>query len=513
MKSNSDKVMRDKMQELEFPFDPQAWESMEAMLDKKKKRRGIIWWWFGGVAAGVLLSFGTYQLMNHYATKQNLVTATYGNNNNTQNALSNSNNTISNSQQPNTNTTNAANNQIANNNNHTNYAVNNTTANTKTLAQANNTNNKRVLAKSNQGNKSVSALKNKVSKRRLLQKAANENKVNALSGGAPAVNTKLQAKNKTQQPTGLLTTFNGTKVKPSTNTEIANETSELRNDEVTADKYWLTHLNANLTDDELQKHEGDDVLPKHKARLFTYSVGVLGNISGSTLGKQQYAGNDTYAGAPFLFSTKPSYMVGLTHDFLFLNRVAISNSILYSKTSFSVYAPKSAMYNPAPLSYTSNITEIAIPIGIKVYPVAKPNFRFYISAGVINHIKLTETFSYNAAPDTPISMANNPNNLYDNTNVYPVKTDFTGGGYTYDVTNSNAGVSSVQLNTNEFSVNNAKRYYASFYAGMGIEGIIKRHLILFAEPSFFMALQKVGIQDKRKYNVGCNVGLRYSFGH
>lgn len=44
MENNSDKQLRDKLSSTEFPFDPQAWEQMEAMLDKKKKRRGF----FGG---------------------------------------------------------------------------------------------------------------------------------------------------------------------------------------------------------------------------------------------------------------------------------------------------------------------------------------------------------------------------------------------------------------------------------------------------------------------------------
>jgi|GEM_PF-1916658 len=508
MESNSDKVMRDKMQELEFPFDPQAWENMEAMLDKKKKRRGIIWWWFGGVAAGVLLSFGTYQLLNHYGTNQNVSMAANGNNN-TEAALSNSNSTISNSQQSNTNTTNATNNQIANNNNYTNNAVNNTVAAGNASMQANTTSGKQVLANHARLNKKTSTVNNSAKTQHLGK--ANRKQKSAHYSESDTESLKQKAKN-IVQANGLLTTFNGTKLLPSVNSNVEVKANTPENAEINADRYILNHLNANLPDDEMQKQEGDDVLPKFKPKLFTYSLGILGNVSGSTVGKQQYADNDTYAGTPFLFSSKPSYMVGLTHNFLFLNRVAISNSILYSKTSFTVYAPKSAMYNPAPLSYTSNITEIAIPIGIKIYPVAKPNFRFYISAGVINHIKLNETFSYNAAPVTPLSIANNPNNLYDNTNVYPVKTDFTGGGYSYEVNNSNAGVATVQLNTNEFSVNNAKRYYASFYAGMGVEGIIKRHLILFVEPSFFMALQQVGIQDKRKYNVGCNMGLRYVFG-
>ena len=51
MESNSDKQLREKLNGNEFPFDPRAWEKMEAMLDEKKKRRGFFWWWTGGIAA------------------------------------------------------------------------------------------------------------------------------------------------------------------------------------------------------------------------------------------------------------------------------------------------------------------------------------------------------------------------------------------------------------------------------------------------------------------------------
>jgi len=39
MENNSDKQLRDKLNGTEFPFDPQAWEKMEAMLDKRKSAR------------------------------------------------------------------------------------------------------------------------------------------------------------------------------------------------------------------------------------------------------------------------------------------------------------------------------------------------------------------------------------------------------------------------------------------------------------------------------------------
>jgi len=195
-------------------------------------------------------------------------------------------------------------------------------------------------------------------------------------------------------------------------------------------------------------------------------------------------------------------MVGFTHDFFFVNRVAITNSILFSQTSFDVYHPKTTSFTISPGIYSSHITELAIPIGIKVYPVVKNNFRFYINTGIINHIKLKETFDYTMLDDT----AYNPTaNLADP--LFPVQTSFGSNTKTLDA----LGMPTSETSTKDFSINNAKRYYTSFYAGAGFEYVAKKHFILFTEPMFYMSLQKIGVQDKRKYNIGLTGGFRYQF--
>ena len=250
----------------------------------------------------------------------------------------------------------------------------------------------------------------------------------------------------------------------------------------------------------------EEALPKKKKKIFNYSLGVLANVTGTTLGKKYNNPNVPINNGPIYFSATPSYMVGLTHDFLFINRIAISNSILYSQTSFKVYQPKTVSFAVAPTSYTSRISELAIPIGIKVYPVVKNNFRFYINTGIINHIKLKETFSY-TMPDT---IYNNPTSTpnFADQSIFPVETAFESNNkYADGLTTANGG----EASTNDFSINNAKRYYASFDAGAGFEYIAKKHFILFAEPTFNMSLQKIGVQDKRKYNLGLSIGFRYQF--
>ena len=43
MESNSDKEMRDKLRGVELPFDPKAWEQMDAMLEKDRKPKIFFW--------------------------------------------------------------------------------------------------------------------------------------------------------------------------------------------------------------------------------------------------------------------------------------------------------------------------------------------------------------------------------------------------------------------------------------------------------------------------------------
>ncbi|WP_341834052.1 porin family protein [Chitinophaga pollutisoli] len=47
--------IRKKLQDAEVPFEPQAWDRMEKLLDQPRNRRPM-WWWFGGLA--IILGLG-----------------------------------------------------------------------------------------------------------------------------------------------------------------------------------------------------------------------------------------------------------------------------------------------------------------------------------------------------------------------------------------------------------------------------------------------------------------------
>lgn len=506
---NSDKQLRDKLSGNEFPFDPQAWEQMETMLDGRKKRRGFFWWWTGGIAAALvcgIVGYVAHDFVGGNALEKAQITA----NTSTQEI----------NQQP--------------------LAADNE------YAQTTENKNQSVAAPVNRGayNRAKKEMlengltaygKTENSDKRSFQKTRKKNvnpSVEAQDQNKPAgqpvtaKNTGLLAKKRVKNSgyAGLKRTGSGRRKAASNSARASvaakgavnnaqqevqalntagNKTAE-ENLTLARREGFLLAPAAEGTITTIDKTANEDQLPKSRKKIFQYSVGVAANITGATLGKQQAATD--YTDKATLFYSKPSYMAGFTHDFLFINRVAITNSILYSQTSFKVSAPKSVSYARSPVSYTSTIAELAIPIGIKVYPVVKPHFRFYINTGIINHIKLKETFSYNMPLDTPVAnMGSGQNDPYS----LPNQTNFEPGTKTADVlgVTSNGGAAT----TRDFSINNAKRYYASFYASAGAEFIVKNHWTFFTEPLFYMNLQKIGVQDKRKYNLGLTGGIRYQF--
>jgi len=476
MAINSDKHLRDKLSNQEFPFDPQAWEQMEALLDKKKKRRGFFWWWTGGLAAVLLLSVGTMgwglYLMEDDDKQMEAITEVKSSDVGIQNPEVNAAASTLSQQE-----TERGNTKLETGNSNWNGV-------TKEQGQQKTVNKKQETRNRNSKLNTTTATLNEPSNANRQLSTANKNQ-------------KRENRNSTYETRNAkLNTAPAALNEPSTaNRKLSTPNSKPETAFTQQEGFILSRQEASLlasrsdnTETAFDKKE-EDALPKQKKKIFNYSLGVLTNVSGTTLGKQTN-----------LFDKTPSYAAGLTHDFLFVNRVALTNSVLFAQTSFTVYQPKAIDFAKTPLRYTSHITSIDIPVGIKVYPVVKGNFRFYINTGIVNHIKLKETFSYTAAPDTVYNATLIPPNT-----TFPDQTNFNG---------TNADVLSAvgtTTSTADFSINRAKRYYASYYASAGFEYLAGGHWLIFGEQTFNLSLQKIGVQDKRKYNIGLNAGFRYQF--
>ena len=489
MESNSDKEMRNKLQGAEFPFDPIAWEQMEAMLDEKKDRKGFFWWWFGGVAACLLLAvgmFGYHQFINSGAVNSASTNQPVAQLNNTSTKINAAPLELS---------------SIAFNKNTKPQETTTANSNTPDVRhnEANTTASQPLTHTKNQ--KNLKPLNGKI-----VTKIASNTKVNTAGKNRKAKNststTGTSAAVGNQMQSAGNSSVSGSR-QQITSTGLAEQlaaTNQLREQ---VDAAYMNPVEAGLLttastngDPIVKKDEEDVNLKKLKKKFFNYSLGITANITGATLGAQ------TGMSSKDAFNHTPSYMVGLTHDFMFFKRFAITNGILFSQTSFKVFDPKNA-YGINLLSYSSSITELAIPIGLKGYVYSKPKLRVYLASGIINHIKLKESFTYQYG-------TNNNNQTSANADVLPAQTQFTGGAQPNTIAGLvNSGTT--HPSTYDFSINDARRYYASFYASAGAEFILQRHFVLFAESLFYMSLEKAGIQDKYKYNLGLSGGFRYRF--
>lgn len=542
MESNSDKAMREKLQGFDAPFDPAAWEQMEAMLNKDEKKRGFFWWWFGaGMLSLLLLTGGGAYLAMHHSTQSSQLAVnteraemkgenaagggeSAGNTQenivgNTEEAASNANANYSESVgnkegvgassttnlQPETSNTSTTGNQQ--------QAIGNskTKNRTKSANPASTRNPKPATSNSSTTGNHQQSTNNAstIIKVKSAKPSSTRNQQHVTSNNSNTGNGQPTTENPV-----LLTDFNGKAV---ANTGITSTQAAPANAEtVVADKYWMTYINPTPSSDNSMLHnESNTDLPKVKTKIFQYSLGLLVHGGSTIVGAGPYVSDTGNTN----LNLGNSFRIGFTHDFMFAKRFALSNSIVYSQSTFSVNNVRSESFSVPPISFTTQIKELAIPIGIKVYPVSKPKIRFYLSAGIINHIKLSETFNYTTW-DAP-KHDTMPSPIPTITNNYPTVTNFDGtatgsietyeGNYTLNPAGTTGTTTVVGVSSNDFSINNAKRYYASFYAGAGVEGVIKNKWILFAEPTFSIDLHKIGIQERRKYNVGANLGFRYQF--
>lgn len=498
MESNADKQLREKLNGVDYPFDPQAWEKMEAMLDEKKKRRGFFWWWFGGIAAALLITAGTigYGLWL-MGEEDRFVSAEYAQKQveNRKQAVGSKQLAVAESQETrneNQEQTAKGEEQVANDNEG--ETVNGKVQKAKGKANS-------VLSKAHFTNREQQTTNNKPQTKltRHSSPAAKHTRKDAQA---------QRSKKGFEQMANNEAGYNNNSIQNQATTTAVSATTTQKEEALSLNTMYAL-LQATEAAFDATKDE-DNTLPRKKKPVFRYSLGIAGTLTAATPGWKHY--NHQYeayqAGKPAFYAT-PSYMVGLTNDFLFANRFAFSVGLMYAQTSFKVYGPYAGPYSQVPVGYTSHIKGLATPMGIKVYPVVTNNFKLYVSAGFIHHIKLQETFSYTMPDTVSNAIVNIPPSSKDA--FFPTQTSFGSDGYEAIQADQMGNLSTVMVNTKPFSINEAKRYYTSFYAGLGVEGIIRNHWILFAEPTYYMTLQRIGYQERRKFDFGGSAGFRYQF--
>lgn len=451
MESNADKLMREKLTTTEFSFDPQAWEQMEMMLDQKKKRRSIFWWWFGGAGMAAAL-IGGLLWISYFKTSSKEITTPAS----TVITLSTTSGSIS----------------------------------TKEISP--------TSARISEAEKFVNTALTTHMPNTSAYKVGSNNlspivTISEYEANASTSNESTLAENS-----------------PFTSSAISINSSELKVNEVLiaeAEQMVSAVLDSTLNELPVATDEPAVDLPVKRRSKFNYSLGLLANVSGTSVGKQVASTKES--GTHFFYQC-PSFAIGLANDFLFVDRLAISTGLLYAQTSFRVEKPKYSITDSVGTirNVRSDIRELQIPLMIKGYLYRSKAVSLFASVGVINHIKLREKFTIdyevpvalNVAP--PITTATDIQTIEQLNSFTPttenVIADFTAAK------SSSSGES--------FGMGRTKRYYASIYTSLGVEISLAKHFLLNAEPMYFFSAQKIGKQPQRKHNLGLNVGLRYTFG-
>jgi hypothetical protein len=525
MENNSDKIIREKLAGLQPPFEPAAWQQMEAMLNKKEKPKGFLFWWLGAIAVLLATGIVLYSVltvdneqlsMNNEQLTTESTPDSYRDRSpqSTENKSETKNEkpkTISNEQSASEKTT--PNNLNTENNKPTPIAIETKNEKPITINQKQKTLNDKLTASGDNNTeatsrKSSSAMnKTKKNSRNNAESSSNNtNDLLALNTAALVAETPNTFQQTTTHEIPAVTvaenntTVTENTVVPATETTTPTpENAAEPTPTVIAEAAAVSEDSISNKEEKQPKEAVEKILKS--ANKFHYSLGVAATL--------------TAAVTKATLAPKPSYSVGFVNEFLFVNRVALSFGFNYAETSYKMYNPKVNITNPMPVELKAYIKELSIPIGIKAYPVSNPKFRYYVSTGIINHIKLHENFIYKMSVTDTASNPNQPQTASDPAfNYVPQQTNFgsTAAEALFDSNNFTGGANNSNvIANNEFSLNNAQRYYTSFYAATGVEFIIKNRFLLFAETLYFTNIQQLGIQDKRKHNIGMGTGLRVQF--
>jgi hypothetical protein len=300
MESNADKQLREKLKGVEYPFDPQAWEQMEAMLDEKKKRRGFFWWWLGSIAAALLITAGTIGYGLWLMGKDDrLAGAEYA-----QEQVGNGKQAVSTDEQKA-----RSKEQLANDNDEAKGNRQNENISEEQIAKGKEqlTNSKEQTA--NGKAKAVS------SKRELL---STEQQTKAIR---PA--TKQNRKGTQQQHAEkVLEQLANNETNYSNNSaqiELAAPATTTQKQEAVSLNTMYALLNA--TDDALNADKKEETKLPKKKKWFTYSIGPMANVTGTILSNPFI--NDTMREKK-PFSKGASFMGGFQQEFLFVERFALT---------------------------------------------------------------------------------------------------------------------------------------------------------------------------------------------
>jgi hypothetical protein len=443
--SNSDKKIQDKLQQFSAPANPQAWEAMEAMLDKKDRPKLAFWWWTGGVAASAVIAIGL--LLSLIAGGNNTPAPVLANNQQTisDNINLNPDNTITSTTKQNisgkTPPTSAISpinkNTVAISTGKTNNGLKNTVYSTTSSEED-------LLAAT-----ITPAAKNKTPRRSknniTIHQSHNQNITSSLSSNSLAHNTV---------PLDEEIAGNPLVASSALSSEASNEAIYIR-------RIALGPLPTEGFDAELNNNNdtGKSFSKKPKKKLFSYSIGAQTMLLATITDKK--------------LCPLPSHSSGIMQWFGLGKYISFHLGLTAGQTSFATSDSFLSSYS---------LTTLSIPAGVQLNPFSKGRIAWTINTGISNNFVLQESVRLNNPPPQQAEdITSTPNVNFGN----------------------NAAVKTIAL---EKSVN---KYHLSFCAGTGIEVAIRHKISFYSNATFAMPLTPVSSEKQKLVQVGGAAGFRF----
>lgn len=461
MASNTDQKMRNKLQGFEAPMDPAAWQQMEQMLNQKKKRRAIFWWWLVWPAAAVLVVGALlYMQLAPAPQPQHLA----------QNSISAT---------------------------HAQSLPGQEVSAARAAAALDKPTDTPIQHSPNPGAHTKRPARMRKPQKRLSELVSTTQQETPFvhPSDAPAPSLPFAAYEVADAKVLQKRLEEAALLQQARQQQTNFATEEVV---VSASGNSLQQLFVS-TDSDSATASSTEKTTHSKSPVFRYQLGVAAQLSGTSVG----GGNGVYR--------TPSFALGITQEFLFLNRFALTTGLHYAETSFRIGQPLTDsafagtnVYN----HYTTQLRELNIPMGLKVYAWQTEQWRVFVHTGIVHHVKLREQFVSNITSQPSALVNIPPGTTFDNTNV--TNSNPFGTIETADLLSPAQKSSTTEADY--FGIRGQKRYYTSLYVSCGVEVVLRKRLHLVAEPMYQLLLHKIGRQPNLRHRFGLSAGFKYTFG-
>lgn len=502
MENKSDQAIREKLKQWQLPYDEQAWEKMEQLLDQKKDKKIFFLWWIYGTAVMLMLTVASYWLYNQGSNKS---ASTDEREETAKQKIWVAHGPLSHEEKEGKNNLDAQ--RAASNsfNQQTQLSIAEIYEETEGAALKTGIIQKKISAASTTINTSEKHSPPKPAVVHDNHRANTHQIPHSTSYVSPNKESLLLHEGSDKLlGSGLYQYSHKLQVQAQSLTDETAAVSDtvVGQTENTAISVWhQPSVSGEVANDTISAENNDkSSVSRLQRKKFLYSIGIITSLSAPV--------GDVY-------SSRPSFFAGITNDFHIGKRFAVTAGITYANTFFTKAKPRSEHYTVPPAAYSSSIREVMMPMGLKIYPFTSSKLNTYLNVGIMHHIKLKETFSYLKPPHSPLPtnppVSPSPLVLDD----YPTQTNFNAPDEGYEALGNNPGVGQPlgirKISTADFSIHKANRYYTSAVVGLGGEYLWNDRWVIFVETLYSFTIQEIGVQEKRKNNVGGIAGMRIQF--